>query len=178
MEPRPYRDRYKPPKRFLQHVNMAGRMNTGLELYPNMSAQGEASQVFSSDIQTLLLPATPDEIRGEVDLLLSDLIVRLKQLLFNSLLCAYYVGFIPMQFAEVSYTISVDASIQLPDFPLQNFIYYDRWWSIELSFFIWANSFVILAAHLLPPSYCHLLHQCALHLGCWAKCSPVLSAPK
>ena len=50
----------------------------------------------------LLLPATPEEIRKEVDILLSDLIVRLKQLLFNSLLCAYYVGFIPMQFADVS----------------------------------------------------------------------------
>ena len=50
----------------------------------------------------LLLPCTPDEVREEVELLLSDLIVRLKQLLFNSLLCAYYVGFIPVQFADVS----------------------------------------------------------------------------
>ena len=51
---------------------------------------------------SLLLPAMPDEVRNEVDLLLSDLVVRLKQLLFNSLLCAYYVGFIPVQFADVS----------------------------------------------------------------------------
>lgn len=50
---------------------------------------------------TLLLYALPDEVRQEVDLLLSDLLVRLKQLLFNSLLCAYYVGFIPVQFADV-----------------------------------------------------------------------------
>ncbi len=50
----------------------------------------------------LMLPTTPDEVRNEVDILLSDLIVRLKQLLFNSLLCAYYVGFIPMLFADVS----------------------------------------------------------------------------
>ena len=50
---------------------------------------------------SLLLRCTPDEVRNEVDLLLSDLVVRLKQLLFNSLLCAYYVGFIPMQFADV-----------------------------------------------------------------------------
>ena len=50
---------------------------------------------------TLRLYAMPDEIRREVDLLLSDLLVRLKQLLFNSLLCAYYVGFIPVQFADV-----------------------------------------------------------------------------
>lgn len=51
---------------------------------------------------SLLLPAHAEEIRKEVDILLSDLIVRLKQLLFNSILCAYYVGFIPMQFADVS----------------------------------------------------------------------------
>lgn len=44
----------------------------------------------------------PDEVRKEVGLLLADLIVRLKQLLFNSILCAYYVGFIPVQFADVS----------------------------------------------------------------------------
>ena len=50
----------------------------------------------------LMLPTTPEEVRMEVDILLSDLIVRLKQLLFNSLLCAYYVGFIPMLFADVS----------------------------------------------------------------------------
>ena len=51
---------------------------------------------------SLLLPAMPDEVRKEVGLLLADLIVRLKQLLFNSILCAYYVGFIPVQFADVS----------------------------------------------------------------------------
>lgn len=50
----------------------------------------------------MLLPASPDEVRGEVDTLLADLVVRLKQLLFNSLLSAYYVGFIPMLFADVS----------------------------------------------------------------------------
>lgn len=56
---------------------------------------------YSPEYSLLLLPCTPDEVREEVDVLLSDLMVRLKQLLFNSLLCAYYVGFIPMQFADV-----------------------------------------------------------------------------
>lgn len=51
---------------------------------------------------SLLLQLGPDGVRKEVDILISDLIVRLKQLLFNSLFCAYYVGFIPMQFADVS----------------------------------------------------------------------------
>ena len=50
----------------------------------------------------ILLAATAHEVRSEVDTLVSDLVVRLKQLLFNSLLCAYYTGFIPMQFVDVS----------------------------------------------------------------------------
>jgi len=40
----------------------------------------------------------PGRDSKEVDILLSDFIERQKQLLFNSLLYAYYVGFIPMQF--------------------------------------------------------------------------------
>lgn len=98
-----------------------------------------------------LLPVTPDEVRREMEILMSDLIVRLKQLLFNSLLCAYYAGFIPMQFAD-------------------SHLYYDKWWCMEHAFLVWANSFIILATHLLPPSYCQTLHQCTLHLGCWTRC--------
>lgn len=60
---------------------------------------------------TLLLQAGPEEVRREVDVLISDLIVRLKQLLFNSLFCAYYVGFIPMQFADVSGLVDRKKSI-------------------------------------------------------------------
>jgi hypothetical protein len=100
----------------------------------------------------LLLQAGPEEVRREVEVLISDLIVRLKQLLFNSLFCAYYVGFIPMQFADSR-------------------LYYDKWWCMEHAFLVWANSFVILSTHLLPPSYCQLLFQCSMNLGCWTRCT-------
>ena len=121
---------------------------------------------------SLLLPAMPDEIRQEVDLLLSDLVVRLKQLLFNSLLCAYYVGFIPMQFADVStdMRLGCDTMCMYAHTHTQSHLSYDRWWCIEHAFLVWANSFVILSSHLLPPSYCQVLYQCALHLGCWTRC--------
>lgn len=42
-----------------------------------------------------------------------------------------------------------------------------------MTFIVWANSFVILLCHLLPPNYCHILYQCAIHLGCWGRCTPV-----
>ena len=83
LDPRQHRVKFDPPHRFLDH------MTTGR--YGNQ---------FSS-ANLLLLPVSPDVIRKEVGVLISDLIVRLKQLLFNSLLCAYYVGFIPIQFTPV-----------------------------------------------------------------------------
>ena len=67
---------------------------------PGLYASIDDTNIFWES--SLLLPAMPDEVRKEVGLLLADLIVRLKQLLFNSILCAYYVGFIPVQFADVS----------------------------------------------------------------------------
>lgn len=106
MEPRPLRDRYKPPNRFLQHINMSGRPGVISELLSNTSGMTDDTvsslTALSNELQSLLLPATPTEIRTEVDLLLGDLLTRIKQLMFNSLLCAYYVGFIPILFTEVS----------------------------------------------------------------------------
>ena len=83
---------------------------------PNGSIGNENSSTVdcSKDIQNgnlklsyILLSATAHEVRSEVDTLVSDLVVRLKQLLFNSLLCAYYTGFIPMQFVDVSVCVCV-----------------------------------------------------------------------
>ena len=85
LDPRQYRDKFAPPRRFLDHV----------------TAARYGSHFSASNM--LLLPVSPEIIRQEVNVLISDLIVRLKQLLFNSLLCAYYVGFIPIQFTPVSY---------------------------------------------------------------------------
>ena len=48
------------------------------------------------------LPATPEEIRTEVESMLEDVMSRVKQLLFNSVLCTYYTAFIPLQFVGVS----------------------------------------------------------------------------
>ena len=43
----------------------------------------------------------PDAIRYEAECLRTDFNLRVKQVLFQSLLGAYYVGFIPMKFSEV-----------------------------------------------------------------------------
>ena len=155
LEPRSYRSRFHPPRRFLQHLDLTARLksqflahrhltsntssNTANSAASPISPGGGAtppsgsspafrpqdpapqnSERQSTDVRytweySQLLPATPEEIRQEVEILLSDLVVRLKQLLFNSLLCAYYVGFIPMQFADVSSAIcNHDSAVPVP----------------------------------------------------------------
>ena len=219
LEPRSYRSRFRPPSRFLQHLDLSSRLKSRFQAHqhlignasnstansassptspggvatgsppglrppnqrttPPQDPAAQSSEQRNTDVRytweySLLLPATPEEIRQEVEILLSDLIVRLKQLLFNSLLCAYYVGFIPMQFADVSTWPHPPATpshsdVSPPHLP-QSHSYYDRWWCVEHAFLVWANSFVLLSTHLLPPSYCQILYQCALHLGCWTRC--------
>lgn len=45
---------------------------------------------------------TPDVIRSEVDYFKLDFNNRIKQVLFTSLLTAYYMTFVPLCFAQVS----------------------------------------------------------------------------
>jgi len=43
----------------------------------------------------------PELIRDEAELLKTDFNCRIKQVLFNSMLCAYYMGLVPLCFAQV-----------------------------------------------------------------------------
>ena len=45
---------------------------------------------------------SPEAVRDEVDMLKTDFNNRLKQVLFSSMLCAYYMGFVPLCFAQVT----------------------------------------------------------------------------
>jgi len=46
---------------------------------------------------------SPDTIRYEAQCLRTDFTLRMKQIIFNSLISAYYVGFIPLKFTQVSF---------------------------------------------------------------------------
>jgi len=54
-------------------------------------------------LTTLSTPCNlpPDAVRYEAECLRTDFNLRVKQVLFQSLVSAYYVGFIPMRFSEV-----------------------------------------------------------------------------
>lgn len=45
---------------------------------------------------------SPEAVREEVEFFKTDFNNRIKQVLFNSMLCAYYMGFVPLCFAQVS----------------------------------------------------------------------------
>lgn len=63
-------------------------------------ANGEMKQELLTTLNTPCnLP--PDAVRYEAECLRTDFNWRVKQVLFQSLVSAYYVGFIPMRFSEV-----------------------------------------------------------------------------
>ncbi|XP_076445240.1 transmembrane protein 39A-B-like isoform X2 [Babylonia areolata] len=93
---------------------------------------------------------TPDVVREEVEILKTDFNDRMKQVLFNSMLSAYYMTFVPLCFA-------------------QNTLYYDTWWVGQHVCLTWLSTFLMLMAHFLSPRYLDLLHRSALHLGRWQR---------
>ncbi|XP_014668453.1 PREDICTED: transmembrane protein 39A-B-like isoform X2 [Priapulus caudatus] len=93
---------------------------------------------------------SPESIRDEVDQLKSHFNRCMKEILFNSLYCAYYCGFIPCCFT-------------------QNTLYYDVWWVLQHTTVLWVSLVVIYAQYYMSPYYCDTLHRAALHLGRWLK---------
>jgi len=92
---------------------------------------------------------SPDNVRYEAECLRTDFNLRMKQILFNSLISAYYVAFIPLKFTQ------------------NGWLYYDVWWSAQHILFVWMNTFILLMNFLVPHHYIDGLYKCALHLGGW-----------
>lgn len=71
------------------------------------------SLAFSADKDPVLFHSctlTPDVVREEVDMLKTDFNDRMKQVLFNSMLSAYYMAFVPLCFAQVMILFSITIS--------------------------------------------------------------------
>lgn len=117
------------------------------------AAASSSSGMSPADREPLLFHSctlTPDVVREEVELLKTDFNDRMKQVLFNSMLSAYYMAFVPLCFA-------------------QNTLYYDTWWVGQHVCLTWLSTFVMLITHFLSPRYLDLLHRSALHLGRWQR---------
>jgi len=94
---------------------------------------------------------SPDSVRYEAECLRTDFNLRIKQVIFNSVVSAYFVGFIPVKFTQ------------------NGSLHYDSYWCIQYVFFIWWNSFVLLICKFMPYVYIDALHRCAMHLGSWKR---------
>lgn len=107
--------------------------------------------------QCLSIPS-PESVRSDVNSLFSDFTHRLKQLFFNSVVCTYYVAFIPVQFIQ------------------QDYVTYDKFWCYKHVAFIWVHTFVMMTMQLMPTSYCISLYKYAMHLGSWRRVDKSTSA--
>lgn len=108
------------------------------------------------------------QVRTEVDGLRQDFNDRVKKIIFNSVVGAYYSSFIPCCFA-------------------QPYLYYDVYAASQQTAFVWAGLFARYTSQLVGAAYCDVPHRSALHLGRWRsqntctgtaaqKCSPTLIA--
>ncbi|XP_053604962.1 transmembrane protein 39A [Plodia interpunctella] len=87
----------------------------------------------------------PQQIKAEVEVLREDFNLRVKKILFNSIVGAYYSSFIPCCFA-------------------QSYLYYDVYSSSQQTAFVWGGLFGRFASQLLGAAHCDLAHRAALHL--------------
>lgn len=98
------------------------------------------------------------EIRTEVELLRSDFNNRFKQIIFTSVLNAYYAAFIPWCFVN-------------------KHLYYSKFWVTQHLFFTWISLFAMCAGYCFPIKYCDVLHRSAIHLGQWSRLGPRATHP-
>lgn len=95
----------------------------------------------------------PQAGRAEIDSLRSDYNNRFKQVVFTTILNAYYAGFIPCCFA-------------------QSVLFYDIYWATQHMAFMIFGGFTMCAMICFPANYCDVLHRAALHLGQWNRVEP------
>jgi len=96
------------------------------------------------------VPTSPELIRMEVAITKTDFNTRLKQVLFNTIISAYYSGFIPCAFSP-------------------SFLSYEVWWVSQHTLITFIGILTLYLVHCFPAGYNHLLHRTSLHLGHWQK---------
>lgn len=80
------------------------------------------------------------DVRQEVFLLRGDFNNRFKQIIFTSVLNAYYASFIPISF-------------------IPRHLFYNRFWVTQHMFFTWVSLFTMCAGYCFPIKYCDVLHR-------------------
>jgi len=95
-------------------------------------------------------PTSPELVRTEVSITKTDFNMRLKQVLFNTIISAYYTAFIPVSFTQSS-------------------LNYEVWWVSQHTLVVFVGCLTLYFVYCFPAAYNHLLHRTSLHLGHWQK---------
>lgn len=123
----------------------------GMQIEPFLRTIFETeSTAYFNGIPSHSCSTNPTVIRAEIDILRTDYNNRFKQVVFTSLLNAYYAAFIPCCFA-------------------QSFLYYDLYWATQHLGFLVLGGFTMCAMFCFPANYCDVMHMAALHLGKWIR---------
>lgn len=123
----------------------------GMQIEPFLRTIFEAeSSTYFNGIPSHSCSTNPIVIRAEIDILRTDYNNRFKQVVFTSLLNAYYAAFIPCCFA-------------------QSFLYYDLYWATQHLGFLVLGGFTMCSMFCFPANYCDVMHMASLHLGKWMR---------
>lgn len=118
----------------------------GFKIEPFLRTVTETESTYLSGIPLHSCSSNPSDVRDEVEALKTDFNARFKQVVYTSLVNAYYAGFIPCCFAY-------------------NYVFYDIYWATQHLAFIWIGGFMMCMVYSFPAKYSDVLHRSSLHLG-------------
>lgn len=122
----------------------------GFNIEPFLRTVFEGDSVYMNGTPLHCCSTNPSTIRAEIDSLKKDFNNRFKQVVFTTLLNAYYASVIPCCFA-------------------QKFLYYDIWVTTSHMAFVVIGGLTMCTMFCFPANYCDVLHRAALHLGGWVR---------
>jgi len=100
----------------------------------------------------------PTAIRAEIDILKKDFNNRCKQVVFTTMMNAYYASVIPCCFA-------------------QKYLFYDSWATTSHMAFVVIGGLTTVTMICFPANYYDVLHRAALHLGSWDRIDDNVNHP-
>ncbi|KAH8402238.1 hypothetical protein KR009_010623 [Drosophila setifemur] len=121
----------------------------GFQLEPFLRTKFELPGLYINDLPVHSCSTNAVDIRDEVETLRHDFNRRFKQLIFTSMLNAYYSGLVPCCLAmSVQYNVIRAA---------------------QHCIIVCLGAFSLCAVFLYPAKYSDTLHRATLHLGCWQR---------
>lgn len=98
----------------------------------------------------------PAQIREEIQVLIDDLVLRVKKSIFAGVSTAFLSIMLPCIFVPYKTSQGIPQKILINEF-----------WECQLGVVVGLTAFSLYVAYLSPLNYLDLLHRAAIHLGSW-----------